>query len=80
MRIKNAPGGNRTPDTRYRKPLLYPLSYRCIQKLLNYISTVSEKCKVRFRILLRNVRFTSLHNYAKITLILNAIFRQNAVA
>ena len=25
---KNAPGGNRTPDTRFRKPLLSPLSYR----------------------------------------------------
>ena len=23
-----APGGSRTPDTRFRKPLLYPLSYR----------------------------------------------------
>ena len=23
-------GGNRTPDTRHRKPLLYPLSYECI--------------------------------------------------
>ena len=27
---ENASGGSRTPDTRYRKPLLYPLSYRCI--------------------------------------------------
>ena len=26
---KNASGGIRTPATRYRKPLLYPLSYRC---------------------------------------------------
>ena len=24
-----APEGTRTPDTRFRKPLLYPLSYRC---------------------------------------------------
>ncbi len=23
-----APGASRTPDTRFRKPLLYPLSYR----------------------------------------------------
>ena len=26
---KSTPGGIRTPDTRYRKPLLYPLSYEC---------------------------------------------------
>jgi hypothetical protein len=28
-RINHASEGTRTPDTRYRKPLLYPLSYRC---------------------------------------------------
>ena len=26
---KSTPGGIRTPDTWYRKPLLYPLSYEC---------------------------------------------------
>jgi hypothetical protein len=25
--FSGTPGGNRTPDTRFRKPLLYPLSY-----------------------------------------------------
>ena len=26
--MEGAPGGSRTPGTRFRKPLLYPLSYR----------------------------------------------------
>ena len=34
MHKKNAPGGIRTPDQRLRKPVLYPLSHRCITHLL----------------------------------------------
>ena len=30
-----APGVTRTPDTRFRKPLLYPLSYRGAERIIN---------------------------------------------
>lgn len=36
----NTPGGIRTPDTWYRKPLLYPLSYECICLLRNDIPSI----------------------------------------
>ena len=34
--IKNTPGATRTPDTRFRKPLLCPLSYRGIKLKISY--------------------------------------------
>ena len=35
LRSVSAPERNRTSDTRYRKPLLYPLSYRRISHCLS---------------------------------------------
>ena len=47
LEIKNAPGGIRTPATRYRKPLLYPLSYRCISKTMVYYHIETHKSNIR---------------------------------
>ena len=33
---RSTPGGTRTHDTRFRKPLLYPLSYRGTEVLASY--------------------------------------------
>ena len=47
--FNGAPGMNRTCDLRFRKPLLYPLSYRggdgakCGAKLTNTVCTVVRK-------------------------------------
>jgi hypothetical protein len=34
-----APRGIRTPDTRFRRPMLYPLSYGCFTQIISPAST-----------------------------------------
>ena len=54
-----APGWNRTSDTRFRKPVLYPLSYEGIVPICRYLSArIDSRKNTRVAKKLRNLRET----------------------
>jgi hypothetical protein len=48
-----APGENRTPDARFRRPALYPLSYGCVPSIIKGMVAI-EQCRTVETVMVQN--------------------------